>query len=88
MAEKKEPMAKAAPQQTAEKKEPKGILYPAEELAKAAHRFNTKEECVVAALKYFGKKEATIKETEELCKTLYLIFDYPYKYYTFKHFEV
>lgn len=23
-----------------------------------------------------------------LCKTLYLIFDYPYKYYTFKHFEV
>lgn len=43
MAEKKEPMAKAAPQQTAEKKEPKGILYPAEELAKAAHRFNTKE---------------------------------------------
>ena len=65
MAEKKEPMAKAAPQQTAEKKEPKGILYPAKELAKAAHRFNTKEECVVAALKYFGKKEATIKETEE-----------------------
>ena len=43
MAEKKEPMAKAAPQQTAEKKEPKGILYPAEELAKAAHRFNTKK---------------------------------------------
>lgn len=25
---------------------------------------------------------------EELDKTLYLIFDYPYKYYTFKHFEV
>lgn len=23
-----------------------------------------------------------------LFKTLYLIFDYPYKYYTFKHFEV
>lgn len=23
-----------------------------------------------------------------LCITLYLIFDYPYKYYTFKHFEV
>ena len=44
MAEKKEPMAKAASQQTTEKKDPKGILYPAEELAKAAHRFNTKEE--------------------------------------------
>ncbi len=25
---------------------------------------------------------------KELRKTLYLIFDYPYKYYTFKHFEV
>lgn len=25
---------------------------------------------------------------EELYKTLYLIFDYPYKYYTFKLFEV
>lgn len=23
-----------------------------------------------------------------LKETLYLIFDYPYKYYTFKHFEV
>ena len=23
-----------------------------------------------------------------LYETLYLIFDYPYKYYTFKHFEV
>lgn len=23
-----------------------------------------------------------------LLETLYLIFDYPYKYYTFKHFEV
>ena len=51
------------------RKEPKGILYPAEELDKGRlNRFNTKEECVVAALKYFGKKEATIKETEELVK--------------------
>ena len=25
---------------------------------------------------------------EHLKETLYLIFDYPYKYYTFKHFEV
>ena len=24
----------------------------------------------------------------DLNETLYLIFDYPYKYYTFKHFEV
>ena len=68
MAEKKEPMAKAAPQQTAEKKEPKGILNPADELANAAQPFNKNEECEVTALKYFGKKEATIKETEELVK--------------------
>ena len=27
-------------------------------------------------------------EEEKLNETLYLIFDYPYKYYTFKHFEV
>ena len=25
---------------------------------------------------------------KNLFQTLYLIFDYPYKYYTFKHFEV
>ena len=25
---------------------------------------------------------------DKLRKTLYLIFDYPHKYYTFKHFEV
>lgn len=28
------------------------------------------------------------KNTKELNETLYLIFDYPYKYYTFKLFEV
>lgn len=27
-------------------------------------------------------------EHSEIIKTLYLIFDYPYKYYTFKLFEV
>ena len=32
-----------------------------------------------------GTKE---KEEEGLYETLYLIFDYPYKYYTFKLFEV
>ena len=30
----------------------------------------------------------TTENKERLAKTLYLIFDYPYKYYTFKHFEV
>lgn len=31
-----------------------------------------------------------MKETDidNVCETLYLIFDYPYKYYTFKLFEV
>lgn len=28
------------------------------------------------------------KANNEFWETLYLIFDYPYKYYTFKHFEV
>lgn len=28
------------------------------------------------------------KESIIYMETLYLIFDYPYKYYTFKHFEV
>ena len=30
----------------------------------------------------------TLKYTKYFYETLYLIFDYPYKYYTFKHFEV
>jgi len=38
-----------------------------------------------AALWYAGTDR---KCTESLEKTLYLIFDYPYKYYTFKLFEV
>ena len=28
------------------------------------------------------------RNIKDLFETLYLIFDYPYKYYTFKHFEV
>ncbi len=31
---------------------------------------------------------SSCKEYKKLQETLYLIFDYPYKYYTFKHFEV
>ena len=34
------------------------------------------------------RQQVTIMEDKELYKTLYLIFDYPYKYYTFKLFEV
>jgi hypothetical protein len=29
-----------------------------------------------------------VKKVEELYKILYLIFDYPHKYNTFKHFDV
>ena len=32
--------------------------------------------------------EVRLIENKELLETLYLIFDYPYKYYTFKLFEV
>lgn len=39
--------------------------------------------CLLALIfTFFIKKQKISKET------LYLIFDYPYKYYTFKHFEV
>jgi hypothetical protein len=32
--------------------------------------------------------EHVVLSDKTLSETLYLIFDYPYKYYTFKHFEV
>lgn len=46
----------------------KESVYPAADLIKSAHRFHTREECVAAALSFYGKKEATIKETEGLIK--------------------
>ena len=36
---------------------------------------------------FFDKLLNTLK-VENLIKILYLIFDYPHKHYTFKHFEV
>ena len=41
------------------------LLRP-EELSNAASRFGTRKECVAAALKYYGKDRATVKETKEL----------------------
>lgn len=38
----------------------------------------------IPQMKKFEEKD----DEKNLIKTLYLIFDYPYKYYTFKHFEV
>lgn len=35
-----------------------------------------------------GRVVKTFITVKDLYETLYLIFDYPYKYYTFKHFEV
>lgn len=46
----------------------KESVYLAADLIRSAHRFHTREECVAAALNFYGKKEATIKETEELVK--------------------
>lgn len=40
--------------------------YSAEELSNAADRFGTRKECVAAALKYYGKDRATVKEAKEL----------------------
>ena len=36
----------------------------------------------------YSKNKEDKKALKKLLKTLYLIFDYPYKYYTFKLFEV
>lgn len=36
----------------------------------------------------FAAENSSVSESENFFKTLYLIFDYPYKYYTFKLFEV
>lgn len=41
-------------------------VYSAEELSDAAGRFGTHKECVAAALKYYGKDRATVKEAKEL----------------------
>lgn len=40
--------------------------------------------------RFIDRKESIYLEGNVQClnETLYLIFDYPYKYYTFKHFEV
>lgn len=47
----------------------------------------------IETLTLFLKNDGTVvlnrdNSNYELYKTLYLIFDYPYKYYTFKLFEV
>lgn len=43
-------------------------VYSFDELVTAAGRFCTKQECVAAALKKAGKKEATMKDAEVLVK--------------------
>lgn len=45
-------------------------------------KFEDIKKLVNASLEKFYKND------RDLIETLYLIFDYPYKYYTFKHFEV
>lgn len=46
----------------------KESVYSAEELANAPQMFGTRKECVAAALKFYGKKEATVKEAQELIR--------------------
>lgn len=55
-------------ERTSEAPERCETLYSAEELARAASRFGTQEECVIAALNYYKKDSATIKEAESLIK--------------------
>ena len=36
----------------------------------------------------FGNEQVLMKLPHHFIQILYLIFDYPHKHYTFKHFEV
>lgn len=57
--------------------------------AKLAKRIIAKiSELVGSSIEEKVKGHIETKRTELFIRTLYLIFDYPYKYYTFKHFEV
>ena len=52
----------------AQKERAAEAVYSFDELVGAAGRFYTKRECVAAALKKAGKKEATMKEAELLVR--------------------
>lgn len=67
MAETKTANAQASTKEKAPRKsEPVETVYTAEELSNASERFGTRKECVAAALKYYGKDKATLKEAKEL----------------------
>lgn len=66
MAEKKTGAQAKADAEVVQKKAE--AVYTAEELAHAAARMGTKEECIVAALDYYDVKEATIKDAEAYVK--------------------
>ena len=66
MAETKTANAQASTKEKApRKREAVETVYTAEELSNASERFGTRKECV-AALKYYGKDKATLKEAKEL----------------------
>lgn len=65
MAETKTSGANTSQKEKASKKTAEPV-YSAEELSNAADRFGTRKECVAAALKYYGKDRATVKEAKEL----------------------
>ncbi len=65
MAETKTSGANTSQKEKASKKNTEPV-YSAEELSNAAIRFGTRKECVAAALKYYGKDRATVKEAKEL----------------------
>ena len=58
---------------------------------KSALQYQEKNDVCYVFTNNQGKKLFTAldsKLTQELFKILYLIFDYPHKHYTFKHFEI
>ena len=68
MTEKKQVQEKAETRTEARVQKEREAVYTFDELIKAAGRFHTKKECVAAALKKAGKKEATLKEAELLVR--------------------
>lgn len=67
MAETKTANAQASTKEKApRKREAVETVYTAEELSNASERFGTRKECVAAALEYYGKDKATLKEAKEL----------------------
>ena len=65
------------------------VKYLVESLKSCSQKEKNKAEVInMPRIAIVDDQEEYLEEICNFFKTLYLIFDYPYKYYTFKHFEV